>query len=697
LDFFVSFSSLAQVLGSIGQASYVAANAFLDAFADYRQGQGRAGQTIDWGALGESGFVARSDSMTNYLESVGLSSISNENATNALGILLRLNVPSIAFAAVDWDSVARGSSELAVPRLENMLSNDSTGGGRIKAGIEAAPRSEWVGLLTAFLVEQVSTVLKVDKSAIGVDEALMELGFDSLSSIELKNRVEGQLGLSIPMSAFLQTPTLSGLADAFAVALDEELRKRVASGNTDERIRAAKNHRASPSYEFRATDEQNALLAASIGPFASDDGRRVLEHRILLRFPDASAQKKIVGAFARLVKRHSLLRLTLDRDPTSEHATLGLNGQPKLVQVDDSAEALKPCLAVEDGEFVRAAYSEAGGKGLLGLVVHAAVTDKHGFLVFVDELVRLMDGQALSPKPPEKALRSALDRRRFDETAEASQSARAHWENVLHPPVEPAMVTGRRRALLPFRLGVSHGPVDVFSFDIEMKRTDADVEEQLLAAFATAVLRATEQTECVVEYHSANRDLDVDSGIVGPFEGHFPVVMRTANNERRSPERLIRRQIWTGYAHAALGTSFVETILAKDQNTQAALRQFGFRFEDAKRGESHKLRSMMKAGGQPVKIVSKDFAAASANELALCVTRRSRSKLRATMEFDSKVFSEAVVRSIADAVKNLCEESAATVKKARQNTQRAKSRIGQSRKSRRLMRNGRLPGAPAAE
>ncbi len=179
VDFFVSFSSLAQVLGSIGQANYVAANAFLDAFAGYRRGRGRAGQTIDWGTLGESGFVARSDAMTNYLESMGLVAVDNRDATGALERLLSLDVASIAFAAVDWSNVARAAGGFAsVPRLRPMLDTVASGGGRVRAELTAASRDQWNDILKAFLVDQVAKVLRFEAADVDASKALTELGFE---------------------------------------------------------------------------------------------------------------------------------------------------------------------------------------------------------------------------------------------------------------------------------------------------------------------------------------------------------------------------------------------------------------------------------------------------------------------------------------------------------------------------------------
>ena len=64
LDFFICFSSMASLLGNSGQASYSAANAFLDALAEHRRARGLAATSINWGPWSGDGMAGRTASMT---------------------------------------------------------------------------------------------------------------------------------------------------------------------------------------------------------------------------------------------------------------------------------------------------------------------------------------------------------------------------------------------------------------------------------------------------------------------------------------------------------------------------------------------------------------------------------------------------------------------------------------------------------
>ncbi|MEO0958110.1 MAG: SDR family NAD(P)-dependent oxidoreductase, partial [Pseudomonadota bacterium] len=214
-DHLVMFSSTASTMGSMGQGNYVAANAFLEGFAYWRRQRGLAGQAICWGALGGTGFVARNEAMASYLESNGTPPIPLEAALGALGASMRFDAPVTTFATIDWEIVCAGNPAVSTtPRFEQLAQKDTAGRSRIRSDLAALPREAWPAQMERFLTEEAAKVLRIDVKEIPADAALAELGFDSLSSMELKIRVEGGLAITAPVSAFLQSPTVAGLAAA---------------------------------------------------------------------------------------------------------------------------------------------------------------------------------------------------------------------------------------------------------------------------------------------------------------------------------------------------------------------------------------------------------------------------------------------------------------------------------------------------
>jgi acyl carrier protein len=223
LDFFVAFSSVAAMMGSTGQANYVAANGFLDAFMRWRRALGLPGQSIGWGALGGVGLIERNSGLQRYMESMGLYPINVGEALAGLSDMMCSDLTGATYLRVEWPKLARALPAINDnPRLAGTVAaftSGRAGGGRLRAELLAAGESARTTMLATFLRQQVAKVLKVEPAGIALDQPLAELGLDSLSSFELKNRIEGELAVSLPVGRFLQKPTLNGLATAIAEAL----------------------------------------------------------------------------------------------------------------------------------------------------------------------------------------------------------------------------------------------------------------------------------------------------------------------------------------------------------------------------------------------------------------------------------------------------------------------------------------------
>jgi myxalamid-type polyketide synthase MxaE and MxaD len=233
LDFFVLFSSGASLLGSPGQGNHAAANAFLDSLAHHRRSQGKPALSINWGPWTEIGQAAARAGRGDRLAFQGLSGITPEQGLTVLGQLLHLGSTG---AKSDDTPVQVGVLPLDLRRWRQFYpraarapflarlaqeSDGAAGGdghdGQIRAALLAAePGPQRRTLLESYLRDQVGQVLRLDPARIDTQTALATLGFDSLMGLELRNRLEAGLSITLPATLIWNYPTIAVLVPHLA-------------------------------------------------------------------------------------------------------------------------------------------------------------------------------------------------------------------------------------------------------------------------------------------------------------------------------------------------------------------------------------------------------------------------------------------------------------------------------------------------
>jgi len=223
LDFFVLFSSAASILGSPAQASYCAANAFLDALAHHRRSQGCCALSINWGPWSEVGLAAARADRGQRLEALGVRSLSPAEGLEAFERVLREPVAQIGVVPLDLDgglgavAAAAGISLFADLAATAAAGATPPGESELRRELAALESNEArLRRLDAYLREQIGLVLKMDPRRIEADRSVAELGFDSLMALELKNRLEVGLGIRLSATLLFNHPTLRALGVGLA-------------------------------------------------------------------------------------------------------------------------------------------------------------------------------------------------------------------------------------------------------------------------------------------------------------------------------------------------------------------------------------------------------------------------------------------------------------------------------------------------
>ncbi|MGW7064431.1 type I polyketide synthase [Streptomyces sp. NPDC054904] len=225
LSAFVLFSSFAATFGAPGQGNYAPGNAFLDAFAEYRRAEGLPTTSLAWGPWGSGGMAegAVGDRMRRH----GVIEMDPARAVSALQHALDRDETTLTVADMEWKRfVLAFTSGRARPLLHDLpearqaaeatradTAEDTGGAAVLLRRLAGQPEAEQERLLLELVRTAVAAVLGyAGPEAVEAGRAFKELGFDSLTSVELRNRLGAAVGLKLPPTLVFDHPTPTVLA-----------------------------------------------------------------------------------------------------------------------------------------------------------------------------------------------------------------------------------------------------------------------------------------------------------------------------------------------------------------------------------------------------------------------------------------------------------------------------------------------------
>ncbi len=227
LDCFVLYSSAAGVLGARGQASYAAANAYLDALAKYRRSMGMTALSVAWGAWSGSGAAVRHGAVQR-IERAGAAPIAPALGFELLHNLMEQDVTHVLAASVDWrrwkfqaksEATANADLLLHVLGKNDDVNREETQAAAVEAAavgwndqLSACHGSHRFNLLQSLLEDRTRAVLSMPAGEpLESARPLQEYGLDSLLSIELVGRLSAEAGQRLPATTLFDYPTLAAL------------------------------------------------------------------------------------------------------------------------------------------------------------------------------------------------------------------------------------------------------------------------------------------------------------------------------------------------------------------------------------------------------------------------------------------------------------------------------------------------------
>ncbi|MEU3688270.1 type I polyketide synthase [Streptomyces narbonensis] len=227
LDAFVVYSSLAGLLGTAGQANYAAGNTFLDALMEHRRASGLAGVSLAWGLWAESsalsGHLGEAD--LKRLARSGLLALESKDAMELFDAATSAGAADAVYAVTRMDTAAlrtQGSESLSailrglVPPAQRRAAvgtASASGAPALADRLAGLGRAERERILSDLVRQQVAGVLgHADQGAVEAERAFQELGFDSLTAVELRNRLNAATGLRLPTTLVFDHPSPAALA-----------------------------------------------------------------------------------------------------------------------------------------------------------------------------------------------------------------------------------------------------------------------------------------------------------------------------------------------------------------------------------------------------------------------------------------------------------------------------------------------------
>ncbi|WP_027814965.1 type I polyketide synthase [Paraburkholderia bannensis] len=219
LDYFVLYSSIANLVGNSRQASYVAANGFLDGLAWRRRALGLPATSINWGAIEDTGVIARDEKLAQFMRYMGLRGMQTAEALHWLERALARDVVQLGVMLItNWTDWARfetlgGTSPRFAALIAADLSADTGTRERLREELEALAPRERFAVLAGLVCALVADELDMSMESIALDRPILDYGVDSLMATEIQLLMDRDLGVAVSVLEILDGLTVRRIVE----------------------------------------------------------------------------------------------------------------------------------------------------------------------------------------------------------------------------------------------------------------------------------------------------------------------------------------------------------------------------------------------------------------------------------------------------------------------------------------------------
>jgi 6-methylsalicylic acid synthase len=236
LDFFIMYSSIGQLVGTVGQASYGSSNAFLDAMATYRRAKGDNAVAFQFTAVRGLGMATSTDLLMTELRSKGITDITPDEAfrgwehlghydiegavvTRCLPLLEGepAAIPLLEEIVVRRPRIRRNGLEPAVTSQTTAATANDDEGEKLPA--DPQEREKWVNVRVRECIARVLMMDDIDD--VGLRTPLLDLGMDSVMTVALRQTFQTVFKTKVPLTLTWNHPTVKHLVPWFLSRLSE--------------------------------------------------------------------------------------------------------------------------------------------------------------------------------------------------------------------------------------------------------------------------------------------------------------------------------------------------------------------------------------------------------------------------------------------------------------------------------------------
>ncbi|MFF4567503.1 beta-ketoacyl reductase, partial [Streptomyces sp. NPDC001435] len=232
---FVVFSSGAGVLGTPGQANYAAANSYLDVLAARRRAAGEAAVSLAWGYWADATTMTGSKDQGDIerISRAGLGALETAEGMALLDAALDGGHPALVPMVLDIAVLRRHvgpvpgapwawplARMLAGPRRRTAAAVGNVGA--LQATLAAMAPEDQVQHLAGLVSAEAAVILGTAGDLVAIDSPLLDIGFDSLTAVELRNRLTRLTGTSLPATLVFDHPTPFMVAERLVELMRKE-------------------------------------------------------------------------------------------------------------------------------------------------------------------------------------------------------------------------------------------------------------------------------------------------------------------------------------------------------------------------------------------------------------------------------------------------------------------------------------------